>query len=119
MVAIIRRGKIILMGALANIKQELLGPVEYEARFAGPLTAATKDDLAPLPLPDGTHLTGRGDNWLRFCSEKPEESNAVILRTLLRSASPALVSFQEVGRSLEQVYIQAVHQADQEESYVG
>ena len=112
-VAIIRRGKIILMGTLGDIKRDLLGPVEFEARFAGPLSDWN------MTLPEGTHLTCQGDNWLRFCSNKPEEANVLILRTLLDTHFPALVSFQEVGRSLEQVYIQAVHQADQEESYVG
>jgi len=112
-VAIIRRGKIILMGSLGEIKHELLGPAEYEARFAAPLTDWN------MPLPPGTRLTCQGDNWLRFCSNKPDEDNALIIRALLASNFPAVVSFQEVERSLEQVYIQAVRQADQEESYVG
>jgi ABC-2 type transport system ATP-binding protein len=117
-VSIIRRGKIILQGATADLKRELLGPVEFEARLAAPLDGWSRPALAALEAFKGTRITGQGPDWMRFCSECPETANPQLLRLLL-DLPLAVVSFGEVPRSLEQVYIKAVHQAEQEESYVG
>lgn len=111
-VAIIRRGRIILYGPPRQIKNRLLGPVEYEAHFAGEL------DGRSFALPEGALLTGRGPDWLRVRTEAPEALNSQVIQVLL-SSGLALVSFQEVPRSLEKVYLQAVNQAETEEDHVG
>lgn len=100
-VAIIRRGKIILYDRLEAIKQQLLGPVEYEARLAHPLNG-----WVPC-LPEGVELRERGEDWLRFRVSDPTRSNPQLLRQLL-SDQLAIVSFQEVPRSLEKAFLNAV-----------
>src|SRR5688572_12139532 len=59
-IAIIYRGRILLNGTLDELKRMVLGPVEYEATFAGDFDAGTLD------LPQGVTIAGRGDTSLRF-----------------------------------------------------
>jgi ABC-2 type transport system ATP-binding protein len=109
-IAIIRHGKIIMQGSPLELKRKMLGPAKFEARLAAPLNSLS------LPLPDGITLVERGENWLRFLSEDPEKINPVILRYLMTNELK-VISFQEVPRSLEQVYLEAVSQAAREENY--
>jgi ABC-2 type transport system ATP-binding protein len=101
-IAIIRRGKIIVRGGIAALKQSLLGPVEYEVRFAAPL------DSREIGFPPGGQLTVQGADWLRFQSAQPEGFHPQLLRSLLAQNLP-VISLQEVPRSLEAVYLQAVN----------
>jgi ABC-2 type transport system ATP-binding protein len=100
-VAIIRRGKIILNDRLDDIKQQLLGPVEYEARLARPLNG-----WQPV-LPEGVDVRERGEDWIRFRITDPNHTNPLLLRQLLADQL-AVVSFQEVPRSLEKAFLNAV-----------
>jgi ABC-2 type transport system ATP-binding protein len=101
-IAIIRRGKIIVRGGIAALKQSLLGPIEYEVRFAVPL------DSQEIGFPPGGRLTAQGADWLRFQSDQPEGFHPQLLRSLLAQNLP-VISLQEVPRSLEAVYLQAVN----------
>jgi ABC-2 type transport system ATP-binding protein len=100
-IAIIRQGKIILNGTPTTLKQNLLGTAEYEVRLGTPLDGRT------LPLLEGTKLTDQGQMWFRYQTEFPSQSNPLLLQALLENGFPVL-SLQEVPRSLEQVYLQAV-----------
>lgn len=100
-VSIIRNGQIILSDTLANVKQKLLGPAEYEVRLAGSLNGWQAN------LPDGVALRGRGENWLRFHVDDPQRQNAALLARLLEDRLP-VVSLQEVPRSLEQAFLNAI-----------
>lgn len=100
-IAIIRRGKIILKGTVGELKRSLLGAPEYEVRLAAPL------DGAVIDLPAGASLTERGVDWLRLQVEDPLQANPLVLRRLV-SAGCEVVAFQEVPRSLEQVYLRAI-----------
>jgi ABC-2 type transport system ATP-binding protein len=100
-IAIIRRGKIIVRGSVAALKQSLLGPKEYEVRFAVPL------DSQEIVLPPEGRLTSKGSDWLRFQAEQPAGYNPRLLQNLLAQNLP-VISLQEVPRSLEAVYLQAV-----------
>jgi ABC-2 type transport system ATP-binding protein len=104
-IAIIRRGRIIAQGATADLKQRLLGPAEYEVRLATALNGHL-----PETQP-GMIFTARGDNWIRYRTERPEETNPRVLQSLLGQGYP-VISLYEVPRSLEQVYLQAVSLAD-------
>ncbi len=106
-IAIIRRGRIIVRGEIAALKQSLLGPVEYEVQFASPL------ENQEVQFPPGGRLMGQGPGWLRFQSDQPETFHPRLLRSLLAQDLP-VVSLQEVPRSLEAVYLQAVNAADDE-----
>ena len=57
-IAIIRRGKIIAKGTPLALKQMLLGPGEFEIRFATP----PNDEIPNLP---GITLSAQGPNWVR------------------------------------------------------
>jgi ABC-2 type transport system ATP-binding protein len=101
-IAIIRLGKIILNGTPTMLKYNLLGSAEYEVHFGVPL-----DGRQPLPLPEGVKPTGQGQMWFRYQAEFPSQTNPLLLKALLQNGIPVL-SLQEVPRSLEQVYLQAV-----------
>lgn len=100
-IAIIRRGRIIARGAPEALKLHLLGPAEFEVRLAGELNGQG------LTLPAGTELTARGPDWFRFKSAAPQKANPAVLARLVGEGF-AVISMQEVPRSLEQVYLQAV-----------
>ena len=103
-IAIIYRGKILLSGTLDELKQQILGPVEYEARLSQPW------QVDGMVLPEGVELSGNSDNKLRFRVERPDESNQLLLRQLTDARAP-VVTLQEVSRSLEQVYLKAMADA--------
>jgi len=103
-IAIIYRGKILLDGSLDELKRKVLGPVEYEANFSEPFEAGELD------LPGGVELTVRNATSLRFKVEEPQVVNPKIVYALTSRKAP-LVSFQEVSRKLEQVYLKTMADA--------
>jgi len=103
-IAIIYRGKILLDGSLDELKRKVLGPVEYEANFSEPF------DAGELDLPEGVDLTVRSATSLRFKVEEPQVVNPKIVYALTSRKAP-LVSFQEVSRKLEQVYLKTMADA--------
>ncbi|HZU87171.1 MAG TPA: ABC transporter ATP-binding protein [Anaerolineaceae bacterium] len=106
-IAIIRRGKIILKDTPRNVKEHLLGPVEFKAQFAQPLNGRK------LEFPQGVTLLEAGKDWLRFQITNPEVDNPRLLRYLLDSQLD-VITFSELERSLEQAYLQAVLQQNGE-----
>jgi ABC-2 type transport system ATP-binding protein len=111
-IAIIRRGRVIAFGTPAELKQKLLGPAEYEVRFAGELLPGK------VSLPPGIPVSAREEGWLRYRTPEPGKDNPLVLRHLLEQGLP-VAGLQEVPRSLEQVYLQAINAPDgEEDSYV-
>jgi ABC-2 type transport system ATP-binding protein len=100
-IAIIRRGKIIAMGSPTALKDELLGPPEYEARFA-----AAQNGRLPI-LPPQAALCSHGEGWIRLSVDNPMQNNPIVLRSLLDQGLD-VISYAEAPRSLEAVYLQAV-----------
>jgi len=103
-IAIIYRGKILLNGTLDELKRVVLGPVEYEAKFARDF------DAGDLDLPQGVTLAARNSDSLRFRVEAPQAVNPTLVHALASRNAP-LVSFQEVPRRLEQVYLKTMADA--------
>src|SRR5512143_377995 len=103
-IAIIYRGRVLLTGTLEQLKQRVLGRAEYEARLAGPW------HLDGMKIPAGVNLVAQTDSLMRFQVDEPEVSNPYLLRELAMRRAP-LVSFQEVPRSLEQVYLRVMAEA--------
>ncbi len=103
-IAIIYRGKILLNGTLDELKRNVLGPVEYEAKFAEDF------DAGELDLPQGVDLVARSATSLRFRVEAPQVINPKLVHELTSRNAP-LVSFQEVPRKLEQVYLKTMADA--------
>jgi ABC-2 type transport system ATP-binding protein len=106
-IAIIRHGKIILNGKPEAIKKAYFGPVEYEAHLAVPLEGWSAE------YPEGITSVAQGTDWLRFRCENPLTANPALLRQLL-SGGLNVITFQEVSRSLEQIYTLAINQAEGE-----
>jgi ABC-2 type transport system ATP-binding protein len=103
-IAIIFRGRILLNGTLEELKRQVLGPVEYEARFA------REFDTGEFELPQGVILASRDRSSLRFYVESPQLANPTLVHALTSRNAP-LVSFQEVPRKLEHVYLKTMADA--------
>ena len=103
-IAIIYRGQILLNGTQDELKRKILGPVEYEARLSQPW------EPNGLNLPGGVTLSENNGSKLRFRVERPQETNPILLRKLTEAQAP-VVTLQEVPRSLEQVYLKAMAEA--------
>jgi ABC-2 type transport system ATP-binding protein len=106
-IAIIRQGKIILQGTPSTLKRTLLGPPEYEVRL-GETVVETANTLGDL-----VEITGQGDHWFRYRTATPQETNPLLLHRLLSKDIP-VISLQEINRSLEKVYLQAINSSTQE-----
>jgi ABC-2 type transport system ATP-binding protein len=105
-VAIIRKGRIIQYDTPEGLKRDLLGPVIYEAKLA-----KSSDGWEPR-LPAGVKLTGKGDYWLRFQIDSPLGSNPQLLKRLLEDHLE-VVTFAEIQRSLEQVYLEGMSRGEE------
>ena len=103
-IAIIYRGKILLNGTLDELKRDVLGPVEYEAQFAEAF------DAGNLELLQGVDLASQSETSLRFRIEAPQVVNPKLVH-MLTSRNAPLVSFQEVPRRLEHVYLKTMADA--------
>ncbi len=106
-IAIIYRGRILMTGSLEELKQQVLGRAEYEARLAGPW------EPDGLKVPAGVSLVQRSESFLRFRVDEPQAANPPLLQELAARRAP-LVAFQEVPRSLEQVYLKVMADAQAE-----
>ncbi len=107
-IAIIRRGKIIANDSPAALKQEMLGDPVYEVRFSESMNGNTPT------LPQGVDIQEKGEDWLRFISNTPDVINPLVVNNLVKQGFH-VVSIQEISRSLEQVYLQAVSKSSDEE----
>ncbi|NPV57439.1 MAG: ABC transporter ATP-binding protein [Anaerolineae bacterium] len=106
-VAIIHQGKIILAGSVPEIKSKVLGEPEYIAYFSESIGGWHSDHVA------NAHMTGRGDDWMKFRISDPEIANTRLMKEMIQAGLP-IVSFQAVPRSLEDAYLRAVRNEDLE-----
>ena len=110
-IAIIYRGKILMQGELGELKEKVLGPVEYEAKLAEPW------DASGMEWPEGVTLFGNHGTSLKFRVNRPVESNPHVLRALHSKQVP-VTAFQETPRSLEHVYLKVMADAQGGRAYV-
>ncbi|HEY90102.1 MAG TPA: ABC transporter ATP-binding protein [Thermoflexia bacterium] len=104
-IAIIRQGKIVERGSLAELKQRLLGQPVMEARFVQPSTDGVRALVAEF-----AEVLAYGDAWIRYATREPEQVNPVLLQAFVRADIPVL-ALREVPRSLESVYLRVVGKA--------
>ncbi len=104
-IAIIRRGRIIANGTPKELKRSLLGDPVMELRLAGPLDGALKH------LPPDLKTLAMGKNWLRYQVGQPEIVNPKVLQAMTE-AGVKVITLSEVGRSLEDVYLQVVAEGE-------
>jgi ABC-2 type transport system ATP-binding protein len=102
-IAIIYRGRILTSGTVEELKQSLLGPAEYEVRVRGNWPRGN------IKLPPGVTQLEASETGPRFRVEKPQTSNPILLKELIKCGTK-VVSFQELPRTLEQVYLAAMAQ---------
>ena len=104
-IAIIRRGRIIALGTPAELKMRLLGPPTMELHLAHSLNGAAK------LISDLVQVEAHGENWLRYSTSSPHETNPALLQRLT-SQGVEIVTVSEVERSLEDVYLQVVKEQE-------
>jgi len=103
-VSVIYRGRILVSGTLDELKDAALGPKEYEVRLSQGW------DASGLVLPAGVTVSGRESDWMRFRVEQPQVSNPLLVHELSARKAPVM-SMQEAPRSLEQVYLKVMADA--------
>jgi ABC-2 type transport system ATP-binding protein len=103
-IAIIYKGCILLSGTLEELKQNVLGMAEYEA------TLADGWNSDGLEIPSGVSVMSRSESALRFRVDNPRDANPQLMRELASRNAP-MIAFQEVPRSLEQVYLKVMADA--------
>ena len=103
-VAVIYRGKILVSGTLDELKNSILGPREYEVRLSQGW------DSSGFVPPAGVTLSGRESDWMRFRVDQPQVANPLLVHELSKRRAP-VVSVQETPRSLEQVYLKVMADA--------
>ena len=107
-IAIIRAGRIIASGSSEELKGKLLGPAEYLVQLADSL------DGRSLPLPEDTELSEKGKDWFRYKVISPDKYNPILLQNLVAEGFQ-VIKVEEIKRSLESVYLQAVNQTQLED----
>lgn len=103
-IAIIYQGKILLKGKLEELKRQVLGLPEYEIVFSKAW------DINQLKLPAGVDVVAQETGRASFRANAPEETNPIVLRELIKQGAPVL-ALQEKPRSLEQVYLKVMTEA--------
>ena len=102
-IAIIRRGRIIALGTPAELKARLLGPPLIELRLSH-----STDGVVKL-VSDLVKVEAQGEDWLRYSTANPRETNPLLLQTLA-AHGVGVVTLSEVPRSLEDVYLRVVEE---------
>lgn len=111
-IAIIHLGKIIISGEIQELKERLLGAPQYEVRLG--VSAGNLRDS----LPQGAAMINEGYDWFQFTTDKPGETNPILIQTLVNKNIP-VVELSEISRSLEKVYLHAVNAAQGNEAGKG
>jgi ABC-2 type transport system ATP-binding protein len=99
-IAIIRGGSIIEAGTSAELRSKLLGTPVFELKFNQPLNGLSGP-------PSGVMDLSLGENWIRYATDQPEVVNPLVLRWVMEQGY-GVIYLQEVPRSLEKVYLEAV-----------
>jgi ABC-2 type transport system ATP-binding protein len=107
-VAIIRRGRIIALGTLPELRQRLLGPPLMEVRLSRAV-----DGAAGL-ISDLVEIEDQGNDWLRYSTSDPHATNPLVVGALA-TRGVGVVTLSRVPRSLEDIYLRAVSATGDEE----
>ena len=100
-IAIIRLGRLILLGTPRELKAQLLGPPLMKVKLIGSV-----DGLSPR-LTDIIEIEAQGKDWLSYRTANPAEVNPRLLRRLA-ALGRQVVTIGEVPRTLEDVYLRVV-----------
>lgn len=97
-IAVIKRGRVVAQGTVAELKQLLPGDPVMELQFTVPINGL----LAALET--RATIVASGQNWFRYTVPDPLQFNPLLL-TELAQHHMAPVTLSEVTRSLEEVYL--------------
>jgi ABC-2 type transport system ATP-binding protein len=103
-IAIISHGRIRVQGTIAALRRRLLGDPIIEVQLTDAVDGVVEN------LPAHLSLVAIGKRWFQFRTSFPEVDNPQVL-DLLHDQGCSVVSVSEVGRSLEEVYLQVVNAA--------
>jgi ABC-2 type transport system ATP-binding protein len=106
-IAIIRRGQIIALGTVTELKANLLGAPLMELCLTN-----TVDGLLP-ELAQFIELESNGPNWVRYRTETPHQTNPQLLEWLHQRGC-SVVTLSQVPQSLEAVYLSVVDESQPE-----
>ncbi len=99
-IALIRRGQIVALGSVAELKARFLGPPLMEVRFSVPF------DGRPLVSRLAEVVAG-GPQWVRYRPADAATINPQVVRLLLEAHAP-LLTVSEVPQSLEAIYLRII-----------
>ncbi len=99
-IALIRRGEIVALGSVAELKARLLGPPLMEVRFSVPF------DGRPL-VSRLAEVVAVGETWVRYRPADAAAINPRVIRLLLEAHAP-LLTVSEVPQSLESIYLRII-----------
>jgi ABC-2 type transport system ATP-binding protein len=100
-IGVIRRGRLIANGTFDDLSRRFVGDPIMEVRFTQPLNGVVKS------LQGLVRVQETGDNWLRYQTAAPQQTNPAVLQALV-SQGAEVVTLSELPRSLEAVYLQIV-----------
>lgn len=99
-IALIRRGQIVALGSVAELKARFLGPPLMEVRFSVPF------DGRPLVSRLAEVVAG-GPQWVRYRPADAATINPQVVRLLLEAHAP-LLTVSEMPQSLEAIYLRII-----------
>ncbi|MBO9367195.1 MAG: ABC transporter ATP-binding protein [Chloroflexi bacterium] len=102
-IAIIAEGRILATGTPQELKREVFGEAEYLLRFQSPWEGA-------ITLPESVEVVERKPMEWRLRVPQPQTMLPLIWRGLLEQGA-ALLTLQEVPRSLEETYLAVMARA--------
>jgi ABC-2 type transport system ATP-binding protein len=105
-IAIVRGGRIVAEGTIAQLTRQLMGDPLWELRLATRSNGVGAYRLAPM-LDDLVRVEATGDDWVRYRCAEPQHINPQIVGRLAEQRLP-IVALSEVPRSLEDVYLSIV-----------
>jgi ABC-2 type transport system ATP-binding protein len=102
-IAIIRHGRIIAQGTLAELEQQMGAETRVEVRANSSLKDVTKDIAELVSICDS------GDDWLQYSTTNQKQDNPALLRKLV-GLGVEVVSLMPITRSLEDVYLKIMEE---------
>lgn len=104
-IGVIRKGRLIANGTFAELSQRFVGDPQMEITFAKPVNGLAS--ALTQQWNDKIQFMEAGENWIRYRTPQPQETNPGILHYLVGQGAD-VVTLSEIPRSLEVVYLQIV-----------
>jgi ABC-2 type transport system ATP-binding protein len=107
-IAIIRGGQIVAQGTMQELMRQLMGAPIWQVQFAAPDAVQHARSI----LADLVTVEEEGRDFIRYRCSDAAQMNPRIMSRLIEHNLP-LISFAEVQRNLEDVYLQIVSQQEE------